>query len=232
MFDLFSPRAKKAFDTARTLAKVDRLRLIRADHVLHGILSDEESAGAKILTELCRTSVAKIRETMVVIAGGITFEKITQGETNEPSYSPEVKLAIERSAKEAEGRSDVIGTEHVLLALLSESTGVIAATIAKFEMNIEDLYKVASEFVGGLAQGMADGKTGTPPIPDGEQLGVIAVLQPGLPAASIDRVMDAIAMLRGVAAVDIMRVRVKEKEEEKSPILTGKMATPDRRILR
>jgi ATP-dependent Clp protease ATP-binding subunit ClpA len=168
------------------------------------------------------------------VSSGIGFEKFNPGEPNEPSYSPDLKEVIDQSAKEAEGRSDMIGTEHVLLALLTQSTGIVAATISdQFKMNIEDLRKVASEFVERLAQGAAEGaKTGASPVPAGEQLAVMAVLQPGLSAASIDRVMDAIALIRGVAAVDVMKVTVKEKEEAKSPILTGKMATPDRRILR
>lgn len=227
MFDLFSDRSKKAFGTARTLAKVDRLRFIGVTHILMGLLSEEDSVAAQII-EGFNIKPAKLREILNSIPEIV--EKFSPGEPNEPSYSEDAKKVVEQSNKEAQGRSDLIGTEHVLLAILHGSYTAVTNAFGGLGVKSDDLYKNTVAFVDSLTEQAAEGAAA--PLPNGEQLAVIAVLQPGLPATSIDRVMEAIAMLRGISSVDIMRVRVKPKEEEKSPILTGKMAAPDRRILR
>jgi ATP-dependent Clp protease ATP-binding subunit ClpA len=63
--------------------------------------------------------------------------------------TPYVAKVLQRAEDEAFGRSlDYIGSEHILLALLDDSTSVAANVLATFDITREDVSEVLAELTG------------------------------------------------------------------------------------
>ncbi|HEV8638540.1 MAG TPA: Clp protease N-terminal domain-containing protein [Chloroflexota bacterium] len=118
-FDAFTDRAKRVL----TLAQAEAVRLdhnyIGTEHLLLGLVGEEEGAAAQALRavgvdlELARGAVERIVGRGDRLVGG------------EIGVTPRAKRAIELSVKEAGRRQDAaIDTGHLLLGMLAEGEGV------------------------------------------------------------------------------------------------------------
>jgi ATP-dependent Clp protease ATP-binding subunit ClpC len=119
VFERFTPPARRfvvhAQDEARDLGH-DR---VGTEHVLLGLLREEDGIGARVL-----------------IARGITFAKVSKrvaaiegpgSSTGQIPFTRRAKAVVERAPDEATGLGhEWVGTEHVLLALSREGDGVAA----------------------------------------------------------------------------------------------------------
>jgi len=217
MFDKFTANTKKVFDRARIQAKVNSNPEVGSAHVLLGILGEDECIAAKVLSG--SLSVDKIMDAAKRVIDALPKEN---GAKKEPKYSADVKAVMDKSLELATSlKSSVIGTEHLLLAILQpenpatqilESLGAIREDLQDKVLNYIDDQDSAS----GASASQIEG--------DGTNVGIVAVLDNRLREDEVSRIMVAISQLRGVVAVDVMNVRLKEKES--SGIVQGRMKSP------
>ena len=113
------------------------------EHVLLGLVDDEESLPARVLME-CGVSAAKARE--------MVQRRIGRGQgpvEGTIGLVPRVKTVVEMSLDEARRLgAGSVGAEHLLLGLLREGSGIGALVIATLGA---DLYDVRERLLAALA---------------------------------------------------------------------------------
>ena len=117
---------------------------IDTEHVLLGLVREEDGMAAKVLTNL-GVGLSKVRTAIEFIMG--RGEKPTTGELG---LTPRAKRVIEFAVDEARRLNhSYIGTEHLLLGLLREGEGVAAGVLESFGVTLE---RVRAEAVRLLSQ--------------------------------------------------------------------------------
>jgi len=151
-FEKFSERARKVLTLAQEEAQRLNHSYIGTEHILLGLLREEEGVAAKVLTNL-GVSLGKVRSGVEFIIG--------QGEkpsTGEIGLTPRAKRVIELAIDEARHLShNYIGTEHLLLGLLHEGGGVAASVIDSFGITLE---QVRAETTRVLSQSIPRARLG------------------------------------------------------------------------
>jgi ATP-dependent Clp protease ATP-binding subunit ClpC len=123
-FSRFTTRARKVL----TLAQGEALRLqhnyIRTEHLLLGLVREGEGLAAKVLTALdVDLDVARDRVEAIIGRG----KRVVPGEIG---LTPRAKKVLELAADEARRLNHhYIGTEHLLLGLLREGSGIGAGVL-------------------------------------------------------------------------------------------------------
>ncbi len=144
-FEKFSERARRVLTLAQEEAEHLNHNYIDTEHILLGLVREDEGVAAKVLTNLGVT-LGKVRSAVEFIIG--RGEKPATGETG---LTPRAKRVIELSIDEARGLNhSYIGTEHLLLGLLREGGGVAAVVLDNFGINLE---RARSETVRVLSEG-------------------------------------------------------------------------------
>tara|TARA_B100000315_G_scaffold259185_1_gene314106 strand:+ start:939 stop:3410 length:2472 start_codon:yes stop_codon:yes gene_type:complete len=131
-FDKFSERARRVLTSAQEEAQRLNHGYIGTEHLLLGLIREEEGVGAKVLTNLGVT-LAKVRSAVEYIIG-----RGEKAATSEIELTPRAKRVIEMAIDEARQLShNYIGTEHLLLGLLHENEGVAASVLESFGITLE-----------------------------------------------------------------------------------------------
>jgi ATP-dependent Clp protease ATP-binding subunit ClpC len=158
-FEKFSERARRVLTLAQEEAKHFNHNYIGTEHILLGLVREEEGVGAKVLANL-GVSLTKARSAVEFIIG--RGEKPTTGEIG---LTPRAKRVIELAIDEARHLGhNYIGTEHILLGLLregegeGEGRGVAADVLDSFGINLE---RARSETNRVLGEGVARARTST-----------------------------------------------------------------------
>jgi ATP-dependent Clp protease ATP-binding subunit ClpC len=159
-FEKFSERARRVLTLAQEEAKHFNHNYIGTEHILLGLVREEEGVGAKVLANL-GVSLTKARSAVEFIIG--RGEKPTTGEIG---LTPRAKRVIELAIDEARHLGhNYIGTEHILLGLLregegesSEGRGVAADVLDSFGINLE---RARSETNRVLGEGVARARPAT-----------------------------------------------------------------------
>ncbi len=124
-FERFTERAKKTLTLAQEEAERSRHSYIGTEHLLLGILRNQDGMGYRVL-ELFGVRIEVVRETIESVLG--RNERIT-GQQILPTSR--VKKVIELSFEEARRmRHDYVGTEHLLLGLMIEGEGIAARVLS------------------------------------------------------------------------------------------------------
>jgi len=106
---------------------------IGTEHILLGLVREEEGIAAKVLSNL-GVELNKVRSAVEFIIG--RGERIVSGEIG---LTPRAKKAIELALDEARRLShNYIGTEHLLLGLLREGEGVAAGVLESLGISLEN----------------------------------------------------------------------------------------------
>jgi Clp amino terminal domain, pathogenicity island component/ClpX C4-type zinc finger len=126
MFQKFSDSARRAVVGAQEEARLLNHNYLGTEHLLLAILYDDESTAARALHSFGITSqVARAAVVEIVGRGGLA-------PSGHLPFTPRAKTALEESLREAlQLGDDTIGTEHLLLALLREGTGVATRVIVQ-----------------------------------------------------------------------------------------------------
>ena len=115
----FTKKAQNALNSAVLIARQLGHTYIGTEHFLLGILNEGGSAGSNTLAKHDVT-IEKITEQILTIVG-----RGSQSDVSSRDMTPRCKKVIESSAMLAQKfGNNFIGTEHLLLALLSESDSV------------------------------------------------------------------------------------------------------------
>jgi ATP-dependent Clp protease ATP-binding subunit ClpC len=165
-FEKFSERARRVLTIAQEEARNLNHSYIGTEHILLGLVREEDSVAARVLTNL-GIGLGKVRSAVEFIIG--RGEKPSSGETG---LTPRAKKVIELAIDEARqmGHS-YIGTEHLLLGLLREGEGVASSVLDSFGITLE---RARAETAHILTQGtpkarMPRGASRTPAL---DQLGI------------------------------------------------------------
>ena len=153
MFERFTERARQVVVLAQEEARTLKHNYIGTEHILLGLLREEEGLAARVLESLDIT-VERVRAQVVRIVG--SGEEVTSGQI---PFTPRAKKVLELALREALSLGhNYIGTEHILLGLVRENEGVAARILLDFDADSE---KIRNEVIrmlsgpGGRRQGSA-----------------------------------------------------------------------------
>ncbi len=165
-FEKFSERARKVLTLAQEEAKHFNHSYIGTEHILLGLLREEEGVGAKVLANL-GVSLTKARSAVEFIIG--RGDKPASGEIG---LTPRAKRVIELAIDEARHLGhNYIGTEHLLLGLLREGGGVAADVLDSFGITLERTRAETTRVLGeGTTRARPTRTTSRTPLLD--QLGI------------------------------------------------------------
>jgi len=143
-FEKFTERARRVLTLAQEEAQHFSHSYIGTEHILLGLVREEEGVAAKVLTNLGAV-LSKVRSAVEFIIG--RGEKPGSGEVG---LSPRAKRVIELAIDEARHLGhNYIGTEHLLLGLLREGEGIAASVLDSFGITLE---QARAEIVHVLSQ--------------------------------------------------------------------------------
>ena len=145
LFNGFSESANRvvnrAIDTASRLGHT----FVGSEHLLYGLLGEENSAACSVLE---RRGIKREEVYDKLIAGDGKGERISLSPEH---FTPRAKKVLERAVSESRnlGRKQV-GTEHILLALLSQTDGYAILFLNEMGISHKGLYVEAlQEMIGG-----------------------------------------------------------------------------------
>ncbi len=134
MSNKFTPKAQYALNVALSYASDLGHSYIGSEHLLLGLLAAPESASAKMLTSRGAKSDS-VRQTIVELTGMGSPEPVSPSD-----MTPRTKKIIEGAAYLSIGSGQAyIGTEHLLLSLLSESDCVAVRILESLGVSISDI---------------------------------------------------------------------------------------------
>ena len=146
-FEKFSERARRVLTSAQEEAQQLNHSYIGTEHILLGLIREEEGVAAKVLNNL-GISLTKIRSAVEYIIG-----RGEKSVTSEIGLTPRAKRVIELAIDEARHLGhNYIGTEHLLLGLLHEGEGVAAGVLESFGITLE---QARTETTNVLSQGVS-----------------------------------------------------------------------------
>ena len=148
-FDKFTDHARKALTLAQDEAQRFNHNYIGTEHLLLGLIREEDGTAARVLQNL-RIDLVKVRTATEFIIG--------RGDTpvgGEVGLTPRAKRVIELAIAEARAFGHrYIGTEHLLLGLLREGEGIGAGVLESLGVT---LGRTRSEVLRVIAAGDAPG---------------------------------------------------------------------------
>ena len=161
MFERFTEQAHEVVVLTQEEARGLKHNHIRTEHILLGLLREEEGLTARILESLDVTH-ERVRERVVRIVGS--------GEKETPDqipYTPRAKKVLELALLEALSLGhNHIGTEHLLLGLMREHEGVAARILRDFDADLE---KIRNEVIRMLGANAPQPSGLTPDRPEARQ---------------------------------------------------------------
>jgi len=144
-FEKFSERARRVLTLAQEEAQHLNHNYIGTEHILLGLVREEDGIAAKVLANL-GVGLNKVRASVEFIIG--RGEKTSAGETG---LTPRARRVIELAIDEARYLGhNYIGTEHLLLGLLREGEGIASGVLDSFSITLE---KAREETKRVLSQG-------------------------------------------------------------------------------
>src|SRR5512134_18757 len=155
MFERFTERARQVVVLAQEEARTLKHNYIGTEHILLGLLREDEGLAARVLESLDIT-VERVRAQVVrIVCSG---EEVTSGQI---PFTPRAKKVLELALREALSLGhNYIGTEHILLGLVRENEGVAARILLDFDADSD---KIRNEVIrmlsgpGGRRQGGGSG---------------------------------------------------------------------------
>lgn len=144
MQEKFTRQAKAALKLAESTARSWKHSYIGTEHILVGLLDEQEGTAGKILEEfgVDREKLESLITKLIAPSGVPVAEKSA-------GYSPRAQKVREQAVKEAEKqKEDLAGTEHLLLAMLKETDCVGTRLLYTMGVNIQKLYSAVLATAG------------------------------------------------------------------------------------
>jgi ATP-dependent Clp protease ATP-binding subunit ClpC len=121
MFERFTERARQVVVLAQDEARALRHNYIGTEHLLLGLLREEEGLAARVLETLGVTLEQSRDQVRAIIGAGEPGETLA----GQIPFTPRAKKTLELALREARSLGhQFIGTEHVLLGLVRVGEGV------------------------------------------------------------------------------------------------------------
>ena len=126
MFERFSEQARQVVVLAQDEALALKHNYIGTEHILLGLLREEEGLAARVLESLDIT-VEEVRAQVARIVG--QGDEVTTGQI---PFTPRAKKVLELALREALSLGhNYIGTEHILLGLVREGEGLAMLVLTR-----------------------------------------------------------------------------------------------------
>ncbi|HEV3230204.1 MAG TPA: Clp protease N-terminal domain-containing protein [Solirubrobacteraceae bacterium] len=145
MFERFTEEARQVVVLAQQESRTLKHNYIGTEHLLLGLLREENGLAAQALTSLDIT-IDAVRDQVARIVG--LGNDVASGQI---PFTPRSKKVLELSLQEALSLGhNFIGTEHILLGLLRENEGVAARVLVDFGADAE---RVRNEVIRLISAG-------------------------------------------------------------------------------
>jgi len=162
MFERFTERARQVVFLAQEEARQLKHNYIGTEHILLGLLREEEGLAARVLESLDIT-VERVRAQVVRIVG--SGEEVT---SRQIPFTPRAKKVLELALREALSLGhNYIGTEHILLGLVRENEGVAARILLEFDADSEKIRNEVLRILSGHENRSADASVPGSSLPQG-----------------------------------------------------------------
>ena len=143
MWQRFTERARRVILLGQEEAGLANSSHVGTEHLLLGLMREQEGVGAQILTKMGVTP-ERLRQEIAK-----ETERSHEPSSSEPKLTPRAKRVLELAADEAvRMKHNYIGTEHLLLALMREKDGTAAKVLSKLGLNLEKARQEAIEYLG------------------------------------------------------------------------------------
>jgi ATP-dependent Clp protease ATP-binding subunit ClpC len=161
MFDRFTERARKVVLLARKEAARLNSEYIRTEHILLGLVKEQEGIAARALANLHVDLKSLLREIERHVQRG---NALTSGD--DIPFTPRAKKVLELAIEEARRLNhNYIGTEHLLLGLIREGEGIAARVLQDMGIELDKVQAEVMKLLGGheaRAAGSGGRKSQTP----------------------------------------------------------------------
>jgi ATP-dependent Clp protease ATP-binding subunit ClpA len=148
VFERFTERARHVVVLAQEEARAFKHNYIGTEHILLGLLREEEGVAARVLGAL-EITVENVREQVEQIIGH--GDEAAAGQI---PFTPRAKKVLELALREALSIGhNYIGTEHILLGLVRENEGVAARILLEFDADAERVREEILNLLGPIAVG-------------------------------------------------------------------------------
>jgi ATP-dependent Clp protease ATP-binding subunit ClpA len=143
MFERFTDRAREVVVFAQDEARGLKHNYIGTEHILLGLLREEEGLAARVLDSFDVT-VADVRALVAQIVG-----QGNEVPTGQIPFTPRAKKVLELALREALALGhNYVGTEHLLLGLARENDGVAMRILLDVDVDSE---KIRNELIRMLS---------------------------------------------------------------------------------
>ncbi|CAA9457563.1 MAG: ATP-dependent Clp protease, ATP-binding subunit ClpC [uncultured Rubrobacteraceae bacterium] len=133
MFERFTERARKAIVLAQEEARRLNHGYVGTEHLLLGLLRQEEGVAARTLNSLGVT-LKEAREQIESMVG-----RGEEGTADQPPFTPRSKKVLEFALREAVQFEDAYaGAGHILLSLVKETNGTAAIALSHLGVTPEE----------------------------------------------------------------------------------------------
>ncbi|WP_211231314.1 ATP-dependent Clp protease ATP-binding subunit [Halonatronum saccharophilum] len=144
IFDRFTEKARKVIGYSQDEAKKLKHNYLGTEHLLLGLLREEEGIAARILNKN-NLNLDKIRSKVNEIIGKL--ESVNK-EKNLP-FTPRTKKVLNLSLEEAHRLGNkYVGTEHLLLGLIKEGEGIAVRVLKELDIDFTKIKQDVSEHLG------------------------------------------------------------------------------------
>jgi ATP-dependent Clp protease ATP-binding subunit ClpC len=156
VFERFTERARQVVVLAQDEARGLKHNYIGTEHLLLGLLREEEGLAARVLESLDIT-LEEVRNQVSRIVGR-GDEPLVTGQI---PFTPRAKKVLELSLREAMALGhNYIGTEHILLGVVRENQGVAARILLDFDADAEKIRNEIFRMLGGPGKRQPAGPRG------------------------------------------------------------------------
>jgi ATP-dependent Clp protease ATP-binding subunit ClpC len=155
VFERFTERARHVVVFAQEEARFFKHNYIGTEHILLGLLREEEGVAARVLGSL-EITAEDVRAQIEQIVG--VGEEATAGQI---PFTPRAKKVLELALREALAIGhNYIGTEHILLGLVRENEGVAARIMLDLGADAQRVREEVINVLGPLRVGSPVGRGG------------------------------------------------------------------------
>jgi ATP-dependent Clp protease ATP-binding subunit ClpC len=195
MFERFTERARRVVVLAQEESRLLSHNYIGTEHLLLGLLAEQDGVAARALESLHVTLEAAREQVLEIIGPG----------QPQPSghipFTPRAKKILELSLREALNTgSEVIGTQHLLLGLIDEGDGVGAQILQRLGATTQAVREAVTTLADSEPAAEA---TEAPWASRPGPRAVSVARQVRLPADALDEVKDLLASIdRRLSAIE------------------------------
>ncbi len=154
MFKRYTEKVRRVIMMAQEEAVNLNHNYIGTEHILVGLVKESEGIAGRILREL-GVEPERIIEAIEKIVGRGKYQEVS-----EITFTPRAKKVLELASQEASRLGqNYIGTEHILLGLIKEGSGVATRILTEMGLDMENIYSQVMKVL--MESGNTEATTGS-----------------------------------------------------------------------